>query len=156
MAKSISWICDPAVIAGLDGFISVNAGMAVDFRAQICSSSPGASFSGGVGSHLDFARGAKRSGNGKSLVVMRSTSIADDGSRVSAILPALPDGSLVSIPRSDVMYVVTEFGAVNLRDLGVKERVKALISIAHPDFREWLSDEAKTFSILRREPRQRQ
>ena len=143
MLKKMSWVCDPKTISQLSDIVSVNMGLAVDFRAQVCSSSMGISNTGGIGSHLDFARGAKRSKNGKSFIVLRSTRQKEDGTVVSNILPALPEGSLVSIPRSDIMYVATEYGVANLRDLGVKERVKELISLAHPDFREWLLDEAK-------------
>ena len=141
MMKPLSWVCDPSVISLNSGVISVNTGIAVDFRGQVCSGSLGVGFSGGAGSHLDFARGAKRSAGGKSFIVMRSTSVGKDGKPVSNIYPGLPEGSLVSIPRSDIMYIVTEYGAIDIRDLSVKERVDALISLAHPDFREWLSDE---------------
>ena len=142
MMKKLSWVCDPAVMSKMKGLVSVNMGLAVDFRAHVCSGCLGDGFIGGVGSQHDFARGAKRATDGKSFIVMRSTRLAADGSRTSAILPALPDGSLVSIPRCDIMYVVTEYGAANLRDMGVKERVNALISLAHPDFRDWLKEEA--------------
>ena len=142
LMKKLSWVCDPAVMSRMKNLMSVNTGLAVDFRAHVCSGCLGDEFVGGIGSQHDFARGAKRATDGKSFIVMRSTRLAADGSRVSAILPALPDGSLVSIPRCDIMYVVTEYGAANLRDLGVKERVKTLISLAHPDFRDWLTEEA--------------
>jgi 4-hydroxybutyrate CoA-transferase len=129
----------------MSGIVSVNTGLAVDFRAQVCSSSLGTGFTGGVGSILDFTRGAKRTKNGKAFVVMRSTIQNEDGTRTSAILPALPGGSLVSIPRCDIMSVVTEYGVADLRDLSIKDRVKALITLAHPDFREGLTAAAAKY-----------
>ncbi|MCL2120797.1 MAG: hypothetical protein FWH28_00925 [Clostridiales bacterium] len=146
--KNLSWICDSRVIRQMKGFISVNAGLAVDFRGQICSGSLGMRFSGGADGHLDFARGAKHSKGGTSFIVMRSVIEGEDGVRTSAICPALPEGSLVSIPRFDVMYLVTEFGAANLEVLSVKERVQTLISLAHPDFREQLTDAAKKHQYI--------
>ena len=142
MMKDLSWVSNPSVIKGISGMRTVNEGLAVDFRAQVCCSNLGMGFTGGPGSQLDFARGAKRCKDGLSFFLMRSTAVDKDGARVSRVYPGLPEGSLVSVPRSDMMYVVTEYGAVNIRDMGVKERVKALISIAHPDFRDWLTDEA--------------
>ena len=141
--KSLSWVCDPATIRQISNMCTINTGLAMDFRAQICAGSPGQSFSGGVGSHLDFARGAKRSAGGKSFILMHATYRDEEGKLQSNIRPTLPEGSLVNVPRSDVMYVVTEYGAADFRDLSVKGRVQAMTALAHPDFREWLTDEAK-------------
>ncbi|MCL1848624.1 MAG: hypothetical protein FWF83_02990 [Clostridiales bacterium] len=143
MMKSLSWVCEPATVRQISNMMTINTGICMDFRAQICAASPGMHFSGGVGSHLDFARGAKRSAGGKSFILMRSTFLDEEGNLQSSIRPALPEGSLVNIPRSDVMYVVTEYGAADFRDLSVKGRVEAMIALAHPDFREQLTDVAK-------------
>lgn len=142
MMKRLSWVCDPQVICKMKNMVAVNQAVAVDFRGQFCSGSLGMDFSGGAGSELDFARGIKRGGEGKFIMVMRSTSKDKDGKLVSNIYPGLPEGSLVCVTRHENMFLVTEYGATNLRDLSVKERVQELKRLAHPDFRDWLQDEA--------------
>ncbi|MCL1805019.1 MAG: hypothetical protein FWG28_03310 [Clostridiales bacterium] len=142
VSRMLSWACRSSVISQNDKVRAVNEGIAVDFRAQASTCNLGMSFTGGVGGAFDFFRGAQRCNDGLSFIVMKSTAVGKDGAKTSRILPAMPDGSLVSIPRSDMMYVVTEYGAVNVRDLTIKERVRSLIGLAHPDFRDWLSDEA--------------
>lgn len=142
MIKKLSWVCNPAIISQIGNMMSINEGLAVDFRAQVCSSSLGLNFTGSTSSIHDFVRGTKRSQGGKAFIVMRSTMKGENGERKSCILPALPEGSLVSVPRSDIHYVVTEYGVADLRNKSVRERVQALIGLAHPDFREWLTSEA--------------
>lgn len=142
MIGKLNWVCNPEVVSRNNVVRAVNEGVAVDFRAQASTCNLGTGFTGGVGGAFDFFRGAQRCKDGLSFIIMRSASVGKDGVRVSSILPAMPEGSLVSVPRSDMMYVVTEYGAVNVRDLSIKQRVQALIGLAHPDFRDWLSDEA--------------
>ena len=90
----------------------------------------------GVGGQVDFARGAARSPGGKFILALPST--AKDG-KVSRIVPTLDLGAAVTTPRSDTDYVVTEYGAVRLRGKSLPERARALVSIAHPDYRDMLS-----------------
>ena len=140
--KRLSWVCDPLVICQMKNMYAVNQAVAVDFRCQFCCGSLGMDYLGGAGGELDFARGVKRGGEGKFIMAMRSTSKDKDGKLVSNIYPGLPEGSLVSVPRSEIMYIVTEYGVSNLKDLSVKERVQELKRLAHPDFRDWIQEEA--------------
>jgi 4-hydroxybutyrate CoA-transferase len=148
MMRRLNWVCDPKVIAQIGNVHAINQAVAVDFRGQFCCGSLGMAHSGGAGSELDFARGVKRGGQGKFIMAMRSASMGEDGKLASNIYPGLPEGSLVSVPRSDIMYIVTEYGASDLRDLSVKDRVKELVRLAHPDFRDWLLDEALKHGFL--------
>lgn len=148
LLKSLSWVCNPSVIRQNKDMISVNTCRFVDFRGQACSESIDLGVSARVGSQLDFARGSKRSIGGKSFLVMRSTFEDNSSGRVSAIMTSMPEGSVVSIPRCDVMYVVTEYGVADLQYRDIKERVKALISIAHPEFRDRLTFDAKKYGYV--------
>jgi 4-hydroxybutyrate CoA-transferase len=148
LLKKISWVNDPAVISQIQDIISVNSCLGVDLRGQVCSESIGLSSSGGIGGQLDFVRGARRAKGGKSFIVMRSVLEKKDGTRLPKITLTLPKGSVVSTPRSDVMYVATEYGVAELQYRSVKERAHALISISHPDFREELTFEAKKHGLI--------
>jgi 4-hydroxybutyrate CoA-transferase len=148
LLKKISWVNDPAVISQIQDIVSVNSCLGVDLRGQVCSESIGLSSSGGIGGQLDFVRGARRAKGGQSFIVMRSALQKKDGTRLSKITLTLPKGSVVSTPRSDVMYVATEYGVAELQYRSVKERAQALISISHPDFREELTFEAKKHGLI--------
>jgi RimJ/RimL family protein N-acetyltransferase len=102
-------------------------------------------FYSGIGGQVDFIRGAARSNGGKPILALPST--ATDGT-ISRIVPRLDDGAGVVTTRGDVHWVVTEYGAVNLHGLNVRERAMALISIAHPKFRPWLLAEAKQHRFI--------
>ncbi len=143
MMKKLAWINDPMTICRISNMMSINSCLGVDLRGQVCSESIGMSITGGIGGQLDFVRGARRSNGGKSFIVMKSTVEKKDGTRLSKITTTLPAGSVVSTPRSDVMYVVTEYGVAALQYKSIKERVEALIAIAHPDFRDELRFDAK-------------
>lgn len=136
---------DPAVIARNDDMIAINTALQIDLTGQVCSDSIGSTFYSGIGGQVDFIRGAARAKGGKPIIALPST--ARDGI-VSRIVPRLDDGAGVVTTRGDVRYVVTEYGAVNLHGLTVRERAMALISIAHPKFRPWLLAEAKRLSFV--------
>ncbi|HSG28294.1 MAG TPA: acetyl-CoA hydrolase/transferase C-terminal domain-containing protein, partial [Candidatus Krumholzibacterium sp.] len=131
---------DPFIIARNDNMISVNAAIQVDLTGQVCADSIGNYFYSGIGGQVDFVRGASRSKGGKPVIVLPSTA---RGGEVSRIVPYLDQGAGVVTSRGDVHYVATEYGIVNLHGKNLRERALALISIAHPDFRDQLVDYAK-------------
>lgn len=144
---------NPRIIRHNDKQVSVNAGLSVDLTGQVCSESIGSRQFTGTGGQADTARGALLSKGGKSFIAMRSTAMVKDkltGEKkpISRIVPQLAAGSAVSLQRNDVNYVVTEYGAVNLQGMNLQERCVALISIAHPDFKQQLIDEAKELQII--------
>jgi hypothetical protein len=133
------YVNDPFIIAQHNRMISMNVAHTIDLTGQTAAEASEHTFFAGVSGIPDFVRGAKRSKGGKSILMLYSTS--RDGKR-SNIVPAL-NGPAVVVPRGDVHYVVTEYGAVNLFGKSLQERVLAMIGIAHPDHREWLFDAAK-------------
>lgn len=139
----ISWVNDPYVIAQLNDFISINSAIAVDLTGQVCSESIGFTTFSGPGGQADFIRGAKLAKNGQSYILINSTGTKKDGTLFSKINMALAPGSAVTGSRADVQYIVTEYGIAEIRFRSIAERAKALISIAHPQFRDQLSFDAK-------------
>lgn len=138
---------DPFEIAKTNQFVSINAALEIDLTGQCASESIGHNQYTGTGGQADTVQGAQRSKNGKSIIAFHSTYTIKDSSgnevRKSKIVPELTPGAIVSLQRNDTDYVVTEYGVAWLRGANVKERVESLIKIAHPDFREWLTQEAK-------------
>lgn len=147
-----SWVTDPYVIGKNNQFISINATLSVDLTGQCASESFGPVQYTGTGGQADTAIGAFRSPGGKSFIAMYATAeiTGDDGVKtpVSKIVPMLEQGSIVSLSRNDADYIVTEYGVAGLRGLSVRDRVDALIRIAHPDFRDWLRFEARKNLII--------
>lgn len=125
------------VIAQNDNMISINGCLAVDLYGQVCSESVGTRQISGTGGQLDFVNGATMAKGGKSFLCMSSSFTDKAGERHSRILPQL-GGDIVTTPRSEIFFLATEYGAVNLAGKSSWERAEALISIAHPDFREEL------------------
>ncbi len=135
---------DPVNVARNDNLISVNATLEVDITGQCCSESFGPYQYSATGGQVDFTRGAWMSRGGKAFIATHSTAKHHEtGETVSKIVPTLKPGAAVTLTRTDVMYVVTEYGAVNLKGKSVRERARSLISIAHPDFRGELRRYAK-------------
>lgn len=139
----IAWVNDPRVIARNDNFISVNSALAVDLTGQVCSETIGLRTFSGPGGQLDFVRGARWAKGGRSYMVINSVTEKKDGSKISKITLALPSGSAVTTPRADIDCIVTEYGVAELRFKSLAERAKALIAIAHPEFRDELTRQAK-------------
>jgi acyl-CoA hydrolase len=129
--------------------VSINNTTQIDLQGQAASESAGTRHISGTGGQLQFVRGAYASKGGKSFMCLAST-YEKRGERASRIVAMLTPGNIVTTPRSDVMYVVTEYGMVNLKGKSVAERATALISIAHPDFREQLARDAREKSLIPR------
>jgi len=127
--------------------ISINNTTEIDLQGQAASESAGHRHLTGTGGQLQFVRGAYASHGGKSFMCLAST-YERSGVRKSRIVCTLTPGNVVTTPRTDVMYVVTEYGIVNLKGRSVAERARALIGIAHPDFREQLEREARENNLL--------
>lgn len=143
----VDYVNDVDVISQNEKMISVNSCLQVDLFGQVNSESAGLQHIGGTGGQLDYVMGAFKSNGGKSFLCLPSTRVLKDGTRESLIRPTLPEGSIVSTPRSGVHYIVTEYGAVNLKGKNTYERAELLISIAHPDFRDELIEAAKKMGI---------
>ncbi|PKM94726.1 MAG: 4-hydroxybutyrate--acetyl-CoA CoA transferase [Firmicutes bacterium HGW-Firmicutes-1] len=140
----VDYVNNPNVISSHDDFISVNSCIEVDLLGQVCSESIGYKNYSGTGGQVDFVRGATKSRGGKSFIAMYST--AKKGT-VSKIKPILTEGSVVTTSKNDVDYIATEFGVVRLKGKTAGQRAKALISIAHPDFQEYLIREALRMNL---------
>jgi acyl-CoA hydrolase len=139
----------PHVIMRNDRVVSINNTTQIDLQGQAASESDGHRQISGTGGQLQFVRGAYASRGGKSIICLAST-YERHGIRRSRIVLDLTPGNIVTTPRSDVMYVVTEFGMVNLKGKSIPERARALISIAHPDFREGLERDARAIGVIAR------
>ncbi|HEY2773949.1 MAG TPA: acetyl-CoA hydrolase/transferase C-terminal domain-containing protein [Candidatus Binatia bacterium] len=139
----------PAQIARNDRVVSINNTTQVDLQGQAASESDGHRHLTGTGGQLQFVRGAYMSDRGKSFLCLAST-YERHGQRKSRIVPTLTPGNIVTTPRTDVMHVVTEYGSVNLKGKSVAERATALISLAHPDFREELARQARELALVPR------
>ncbi|MBS1198389.1 MAG: cat [Proteobacteria bacterium] len=136
---------DPFIIAQNYKMISVNTAITLDINGQICSQSIGPKHFSGTGGQLDYHLGAQKSNGGRGIIALRST--AKEGT-VSTIVPMLPQGSEVTVPGQYADTIVTEFGVADLKGKTVKQRMEALIKISHPDFREWIRDEAHRIGIV--------
>ena len=137
----VDYTNSPHVIMRNDRAVSINNTTQIDLQGQAASESDGHRHISGTGGQLQFVRGAYASERGKSFICLSST-YTKNGNRRSRIVLELTPGNIVTTPRSDIMYVVTEYGMVNLKGKSIAERAKALISLAHPDFREWLECQA--------------
>lgn len=142
----VDYCNDPCVIAKNDNLISINSAISVDLLGQVAADMLGTKQFSGVGGQVDFVRGARMSKGGKSIIALPATAAKGTKSRLVA---GLEPGQAVTTSRNDVDYVVTEFGIAALSGKSVRERAKALIAIAHPDFRDQLKEDfAKLFYEL--------
>lgn len=131
----IDYVNNPIEIAKNDNMVSINSCLQVDLLGQVVSDTVGLNQYSAVGGQVDFVRGATMSKGGRSIIAMPSTA---KGGMISRIVPLITEGSAVTTPRNDVNYVVTEYGIAQLKGKTLKERARALISIAHPKFRPHL------------------
>lgn len=134
----LNYVNDPAVIASMDNFISINGCLNVDLYGQVCSESSGTRQISGTGGQLDFVTGSSDSNGGKSFLCMSSTYTDRKGVVHSRILPKFENGDIITTPRAQTLYVATEYGVVNLAGRSTWERAEALISIADPKFQDEL------------------
>ncbi|HEX7416262.1 MAG TPA: GNAT family N-acetyltransferase [Smithellaceae bacterium] len=143
--RTIDYTNNPLVIAQIENMVAINSALEIDLTGQATSESIGSIFYSGVGGHQDFMRGALLSKNGKTVLAMKATSRDDT---ISRIVPALKEQAGVTLNRSDVRYIVTEYGIAYLHGKNIRERAMELISIAHPKFRPWLIEEAKKRGLI--------
>jgi 4-hydroxybutyrate CoA-transferase len=140
-----SYTNDPFVVAQNEKMAAVNSAIEVDLTGQVCSDSIGPYIYSGFGGQLDFVRGAARSKGGKPIIALPSSA---KGGTVSRIVPSLRTAAGVVTTRADVHYVVTEYGVAYLHGKNLRQRARALINIAHPDFREELERQARERNLL--------
>jgi acyl-CoA hydrolase len=144
----VDYVNDPYIIGQNNNHISVNSAIRTDLTGQINAESIGKDQISGTGGQLDFIRGAYRSPGGKAFIAIPSSYTNKNGKLISNIVTMLFPGDVITDTRTDVFYVVTEYGVVNLQGKSIWERVKLLISIAHPNFRDELEKEALSLNYL--------
>jgi acyl-CoA hydrolase/GNAT superfamily N-acetyltransferase len=146
--RTINYTNNPLVIAQHDHMTAINAALEIDLTGQSTAESIGSFFYSGIGGQADFMRGAVLARNGKAILALPSTA---EGGTVSRIVPFLKEGAGVTLHRGDLHYVVTEYGIAYLHGKNIRERAMELISIAHPNFRPWLIEEAKKRNLIYRD-----
>ena len=150
MSAPVDYTNSIATISSIDNFISINNAVDVDLYGQISAESSGIRQISGAGGQLDFVLGAYLSKGGKSFMCCSSTFTDKQGVTHSRIRPTLAEGSIVTDTRANSHYLVTEYGMVNVKGLSSWQKAEAIISIAHPDFRDELIKEAEKMKIWRR------
>jgi len=143
--RTIDYTNNPLIIAQHDNMVAINSALEIDLTGQATAESLGKTLYRGVGGQVDFMKGAAMARNGKSILALPSTA---ENSQVSRIVPFLKEGAGVTFGRGDVHYVVTEYGIAYLHGKSIRERAMELITIAHPDFKPWLIQEAKKLNII--------
>ena len=143
--QPMDMVCAVGTIASQHKMVSVTQAFAIDLTGQVCADQFEGEFYSGIAAQEEFLRGASRSPGGKPIICLASTT--DDGKQ-SRIRPMLKAGEGVTVPRSDVHFVITEYGVAYLFGKSLRERAIALIQIAHPDHRQGLLDEAKQLGYL--------
>lgn len=139
----LDYVHDPYRIARMKNVISINGGVQLDLMGQENGESAGTRQLSGIGGQMDFLEGAFRSQGGKGFICINSSRVDKNGQRRSNIVPFIPGGSTVSVPRTMIQYVATEYGVVKLSGLSLEERAQAMISIAHPNFQGELTQYAQ-------------
>ena len=146
--RPTEYVNNPFLIAQNDHMVAINSAIEVDLTGQVCADSIGPRLYSGVGGQLDFIRGAAHSKGGKPIIALPSTATLRDGRQVSKIVTMLKPGAGVTTTRNDVHYVVTEYGVASLYGKTVRQRTRALIDVAHPNFREELERCAEDLKYL--------
>jgi len=142
---SSSYVSRPAVIAQNDNMTAVNSVIEVDLLGQCNAEYLDDSTYSGTGGQLDFVRGAFDAKNGKSIHAFYATA---KGGTISRIVPRFSEGAVVTCPRTDTHYLVTEYGVANVKNLSTRERALAIINLAHPKFRDGLLKAAEDMYLL--------
>ncbi|MCJ7443834.1 MAG: GNAT family N-acetyltransferase [Methanotrichaceae archaeon] len=143
--RSIDYTNNPLIISRQKGMTAINSALEIDLTGQATAESLGGMFYSGIGGQTDFMRGALLAPQGRTILALSSTSW--DG-KFSRIVPRLSPGSGVTLCRSDLRYVVTEYGVAYLHGKSIRERTMELIAIAHPSFRPWLLEEARSLRLI--------
>lgn len=146
--RSTEFTNDPVTIARNHNMVSVNSALLCDLSGQVVVDSLQGSFRSGIASIVDFVRGASMSPGGRAIIALPSTGKDDRGRAFSRIVASLPAGAGVGCTRTDVYYLITEYGIATLRGRTIQERVQEMIQVAHPDFREDLLREARQHHLL--------
>lgn len=141
-------VITPAAVASVDNIVAINATFMIDITGQACSEAQGVKQYSGVGGSFAFLSGAPKAKNGRSFLCLRSTFTDKQGVKHSNIVSALPEGSIVTTPRYIPQYIVTEYGVANIYLKSNKDRIRALIPVAHPDFREELRAQAVKLGLM--------
>lgn len=150
LSAPMSYVNNPEVIRQLDNFVSINGCIAVDLYGQVSSESSGIRHISGTGGQLDFVTGAYMATEGKAFLTMASMHVDKHGCKHSHVVPRFTAGDIITTPRTQAPYLVTEYGVAHLSGLTTWQRAEALISIAHPDFREELIQSAEVQGIWRK------
>lgn len=153
MTAAVDYVNDIRVIAALDNFTSINNAVNVDLFGQVSSETSGLRHISGAGGQLDFVLGAYLSKGGQSFICCSSTYQDKNGGLHSRLVPTLSDGTVVTDTRANIHYLVTEYGIANLKGLPTWQKTEAIISLAHPDFRQELIAQAEQMKIWRRSNR---
>jgi len=146
----VDYVNDVRTIASNDNFVSINNAMSIDLFGQIASENMGFRHISGAGGQLDFVLGSYLSNGGKSFICLASTYNDKNGDTHSRIRPLLEPGTVITVPRPCVQWIVTEYGMFNCKGKSTWERVEGLINLAHPAFREELIDDAEKMKIWKR------
>lgn len=150
MSAPVDYTNDIRSISAQDNFMSINNAVDIDIFGQVNAESAGTRHISGAGGQLDFVLGAYLSRGGKSFICCSSTFKTKTGELKSRILPTLNPGSIVTDTRTNIHYLVTEYGKVCLKGLSVWEKAEAIISVAHPDFRDQLIADAEKMHIWKK------
>lgn len=145
----MDYVNQPSVMAQMENMISINNCIAIDLYGQVSSESAGTRHISGTGGQLDFSTGAYDAPGGKGFICMTSSYWDKAGNLKSRILPKFTEGDIITTPRTQAFYIVTEYGIVNLAGRSTWERAELLISLAHPDFRDELIAAADKQKIWR-------
>jgi hypothetical protein len=146
--RKASLVVDPIEVMKQDNLVAINATFMVDLLGQACSEAQGLSPYTGPGGSFGFLFGALRAKNGRSFLCLHST-YTKNGQLISNILPWLPEGVIVTTTKVFIMYVVTEYGVADVYLKPLRDRIKALLKIAHPDFRQELKDKILTTPLIK-------
>lgn len=150
LLKVVDYVNDPSVIAKNPSVVSINGGLAVDFYGQVAADTIGYRQFSAVGGQVDFIRGAAAccDGKGRAIIAMPAATKKKDGTLISKITATLSEGQVVTTSRHDTDYVVTEYGIAKLKGKTARDRARALIDIAHPQFRDELKEDfEKVFKV---------
>ena len=150
MSAPMKYVNNPDTIGQFKNFVSINGCLNIDLYGQVCSESAGTRQISGTGGQLDFVTGAYQSGNGKAFLTLPATFTDRQGTVHSRILPRFTDGDIITTPRAQAPYIVTEYGVAQLTGRTTWQRAESLIAIAHPDFRDELVKAAEKQHIWRK------